>query len=58
MERRLNTFNNRLVAKNKSAICKDELNIKWTFEKKIKNKFQYVGSKTKLMKFPRAKNKT
>ena len=56
MERRPNTFNNRLVAKNKSAICKDELNIKWTFEKKIKNKFQYVGSKTKLMKFPRAKN--
>ena len=38
MVRITNSFNNRLIAKNISAICKDELNIKWILEKNDENK--------------------
>lgn len=37
MVRITNAFNNRLIAKNISAICKDELNIKWVLEKNDEN---------------------
>lgn len=38
MVRITNAFNNRLVAKNISAICKDELNVTWILEKNDENK--------------------